>query len=123
MHRMGPTATRSGVRMASRDALCASAVPNPMPGAAHSSVQRGILHHPSNQLFERDARIGCELRDQRRLGHSGLGIDLKADQSLRPFHAIVVSEIRTANAPTPERTMRQEGESSGLLVNIWFNWS
>src|SRR5215471_19584245 len=94
-----------------------------MPGArARSSVQRGILHHPSHQLFEWHPRIGCEFRDKRGLGHSGLGVDLKADQSPCPLNAIVVAEIRTANAPAPKRTMRQESQSSGLLVNIWFNW-
>ncbi len=37
-----------------------------------------------------------------------------------PLHAVVVTKIRTAHTPTPERLMRQDSQSSDFLVNIWF---
>ena len=85
-----------------------------------SAIERGVLDHPSHQLIKRNPRVRRELGHQRRLCHAGLGVDLETGKSPSPVNAVVVAEIRTAHAPTPERTMRQESESSGLLVNIWF---
>src|SRR4029078_6248226 len=87
-----------------------------------SAVERGVLDHPFHQLFERDPRVRREFGHKRRLGHSALGGDLKTDQ-YPLIHAVVVTKIRTADTPTPERAMRLKSQSSDLLVNIWFKRS
>src|SRR2546430_16824205 len=84
-----------------------------------SSLERGVLDHPSHQLTERNARMGRDLGHQRGLGHAGLRVDFETEQTPRPLRGIVVAEIRTAHPPAPERTMGRKRQSSDLLVNIW----
>ena len=84
-----------------------SALAGPRSPAQIQRLQRGVLHHPSHQLAERDARMGREFGHQRRLGHAGLGVDLEADEFLRP-RTVVIAEIRPAHAPAAERAMRRK---------------
>src|SRR5258707_8818826 len=88
---------------------------------ASSTVERSVLHHPSYQLFEPHPRVRREFWHERGLGHAGLGIDLKANQSLRPLHAVVISKVRTAHTPAPERAGCQQTESAYQLLNIRSN--
>src|SRR5262245_40338814 len=73
-----------------------------------SAIERGVLHHPLHQLFERDAGVERELRYERRFSHPGLGIDFEAEQSPRPLYPVVVTEVPAAHTPAAERTMRSQ---------------
>ena len=91
--------------------------PLPLKAPTASAVGRGVLHHPSHQLIEGDARVKSELGHERGLGHARLCIDLKTDQLSRS--PIVVAEVCAAHAATAERVMGSQTESADLLVNIW----
>src|SRR6266540_6616357 len=93
----------------------------PHPRLDASPVERGILDHPLHQFAERDAGIGSELGNERGLGHAGLRVDLKADQSRRSAEAIVVTEIRATDAAAAERAMRGRREPADLLVDLRCN--
>src|SRR5260370_28047660 len=45
---------------------------------------------------------------------------LKATQALGPIHAILGGKICTTSPSGAERLMREQSQSSDLLVNIWF---
>ena len=47
------------------------------PSVPPSSIQGGVVHHPSNQLTERKACVGREFRHKRRLGHPRLSVDFE----------------------------------------------
>ena len=89
----------------------------PLQAPTASAVDRGILHHPSYQLIEGDARVSGELRHERGLGHARLRIDFKTDQIPRP--PIVAAKVGPAHAATAKRTVSGQCESADFLVNIW----
>src|SRR5579862_4174614 len=82
-----------------------------------STVGRGVVHHPSHQLIERDASIRGKLGHERCLGHARLCIDLKTDQLTRS--PIVIAKVCAAYAAAAERVMGGQGKSAYFLVNIW----
>src|SRR6476469_3994231 len=102
--RYGPCPPMAAYRRAApRDRLRANASARSL-----SAVERGILDHPLHQLVEHDARMCCELGNQRRFRHAGLRIHFEAHQSPRPLDAVVVADVRTAHAPAAQRAMRRQ---------------
>src|ERR1700683_878260 len=82
-----------------------------------STVGRGVVHHPSHQLIERDASVSGKLGHKRCLGHTRLCIDLKTDQLTSS--PIVITKVRTAYAAAAKRVVGSQSESADFLVNIW----
>src|SRR5215470_5760099 len=58
-----------------------------------SAIARRVLHDPFDQLAEGAAAMGGELGHERRPCHSGLGVDLKADQFPRALWPVVVAKV------------------------------
>ena len=108
-------ARRHGPSAARADLCRRRSVPALAPTA--SAVGRGVLHHPSHQLIESDARIRGKFGHERSLGHARLCIDLKTDQLSRS--PIVVTKVRAAYAAAAKRVMGSQRKSADFLVNIW----
>jgi hypothetical protein len=73
-----------------------------------SAIERGVLDHPSHQLFKRNARVRRERGQQRRFGYSRLRIDFETDEPSRPLDPVVITKVRPAHAPAAERAMRRQ---------------
>src|SRR5580693_7423099 len=102
-----------------RDAACQAPrrLRSQLKTSTASAVGRGVLHHPSHQLIERDASVRGKLRHKRCLGHARLCIDLKTDKLTRS--PIVITKVRAAYAAAAERVVGGQRESADFLVNIW----
>jgi hypothetical protein len=52
-----------------------------------------------HELVKCCARKRCEFWHKRRLGHAGLGVDLKAEEATCSLDAVVEAEIRNSSRP------------------------